>query len=163
MRDNRMKMFLAIIPGCGILVLLQILFFWLAPDTVSRNILYFLLTGISLLHCGISTVTTIKMPWRRCMPFLISGGLIMIGVCIAVICGFVFDISMRTAIYLGISCLLVYIIAAIPVLLSSLGEEPANALLYHESGEYPNTPVNRNGSENIRKTFPPYPTVKRRC
>ena len=87
----------------------------------------------------------------------------MAGVCIAVICGFVFEISMRTAIYLGISCLLVYIIAAIPVLLSRLGEEPADALLYHESGEYPNIPVSRNSSEDTGRMFPPHPTVKRRC
>ena len=163
MRNNRMKIFLAIIPVGGIFVLFQILFFWLAPDVAIRKILYFLLTGISLLHCGISTVATIKMPWRRCMPFLISGGLVMAGVCIAVICGFVFEISMRTAIYLGISCLLVYIIAAIPVLLSRLGEEPADALLYHESGEYPNIPVSRNSSEDTGRMFPPHPTVKRRC
>lgn len=163
MRNERIKRNLSIIPGVGIFALLQILFFWLAPDIASRNILYILLTGISLLHCGLSIVMASKFPWRRCIPFILCGSLILAGVGAAVICGFWFEVSVRTASYLGISCFLVYLIIAIPVLLDRIGREPEDTLSGHENRENINAPIMGSSCPENGRTLPPRPTVNRRC
>ena len=62
--------------------------------------------------------------WRRSMPYLLGSGIVLAGYLAAMVIAFVFDIKVRSAVYLGISALLLYLIIAIPILLGQIGSDP---------------------------------------
>lgn len=58
------------------------------------------------------------------MPYLLGSGIVLAGYLAAMVIAFVFDIKVRSAVYLGISALLLYLIIAIPILLGQIGSDP---------------------------------------
>lgn|GEM_PF-6223950 len=156
------KRFLVVIPVCGLFALMQVLFFWLAPESDSKQILYGFMTGMLLIYCCMAIFAVIRLSWRLSMPFLVSGGLVVSGFAMAVVMSFLQQAGKRTAMYLGVSFLLLYLIIALPILLSLSGEEPLESVFTSEANQDAGGREN-SGSGNDRTArmyAPPKPRVK---